>query len=116
MGKSAYAVKQRETIDAYMHIAERITRQFDVDTMNIALHRYGKVNLGYQRIMEITELWMEVRREFEKAITKNPESDVYQHHLDQALKEIAKDEKRVTPFHERYPEMRRERYEGKRRG
>ena len=40
--------------DEAIHMAERVTRQYDVDCWQIALARYDKLELGYQRIMEIT--------------------------------------------------------------
>lgn len=46
-----------------MATAERITRQYDIDCWQIALARYDKLDLGYQRIMELTELAQQVRRE-----------------------------------------------------
>lgn len=67
---NAYMDKRRAEIDAHMQIAERVTRQFDIDTWQIALARYGKLDLGYQRIMEITELAIKVREEYSGAIIK----------------------------------------------
>lgn len=114
MGKqSSYATRQREKLNEYMRIAERITRQFDVDTFQVALNRYEKLSLGYQRIMEITELWEQVRREYSTALIKDPEADVAQHHLDAELLSIAKDEALIRPFPKRYPELRQANYEGK---
>ena len=96
-----------------MQVSERVTRQYDQDTFQIALNRYGKVKLGYQRIMEITELWEQVRREYEDAIKGGVEADVARHHLDAELLQIAKDEARIIAFEERYPEMREIRYDRK---
>lgn len=96
-----------------MRVAERITRQYDIDTLHIALARYEKISLGYQRIMEITKLWAEVRQEYENAIVKHVETDVARDHLDAELLQIAKDESRITPFNRRYPELRKITYEGK---
>lgn len=100
---------------AAMQVSERVTRQYDQDTLQCALNRYGKVRLGYQRIMEITELWEQVRREYEDAIKGGVEADVARDHLDGELLQIAKDEALVIPFEERYPEMREIRYDRKRR-
>lgn len=98
-----------------MQVSERVTRQYDQDTLQCALNRYGKVRLGYQRIMEITELWEQVRREYEDAIKGGVEADVARDHLDAELLQIAKDEARIIPFEERYPEMRQIRYDKRRK-
>lgn len=96
-----------------MRATERVTRQMDIDTLQITLNRYGKISLGYQRIMEITELWEQVRKEYIPAITPGPEQDVAQHHLDAELTQIAKDEAKVIPFPLRYPEINRPDYRGR---
>lgn len=96
-------------------IGERIARQYDIDTLNIALARYSKINLGYKRIMEINELWESVRLEYQNAIIKHNESDVARSHMDEELLQIAKDESRITPFEQRYPELKKITYEGKKR-
>lgn len=111
--KNQYLAKQQAAIDEAFRISERITRQFDVDSYQIALARYAKLDLGYQRIMEITELAEKVREEYRKAFTRNPEADVYRAHLDQELAEICKGRK-IIPYEERYPEMKKITYEGKR--
>lgn len=99
--------------DEAMKIAERVTRQYDMDTWQIALSRYQKLDLGYQRIMEITELAEEVRKEYAGAITKGQEQDVYRHHLDEELRQIAKDNAEIIPFEKRYPELKKQDYRGR---
>ena len=98
-----------------IRVTERITRQYDIDTLHIALSRYAKISLGYKRIMEITDLWEQVRREYENAIIKHVESDVARAHMDEELLGIAKDEAKITPFESRYPELRKITYEGRKR-
>lgn len=112
---NSYLTKKRAEIDAYMQTAERVTRQFDVDTFQIALARYGKLDLGCKRIMEITLLAEQVREEYRGAILKGPEADVYWHHMDRELMEIAKGKTPVLPFESRYPELKKQTYEGRRR-
>lgn len=111
---NSYLAKQRAVIDETFRIAERITRQFDVDSYQIALARYAKLGLGHQRIMEITELAEQVREEYRKAFEKDPEADVYREHLDRELAEISKG-RPIIPYEERYPEMKKITYEGKRK-
>lgn len=98
-----------------MQLSERVTRQYDTDTLQIALARYDKLNLGYQRIMEITELWEQTRQEYGPAIEGGVEADVARDHLDQELLQIAKDYARLTPFEARYPELRKITYDKKRK-
>lgn len=110
-----YLDRIRAEIDAHMHVAERVTRQFDIDSWQIALSRYEKLNLGFNRIMEITDLAEKVRAEYLGAIKKGPEADVYRHHLDAELQEIAKNNMKVIPFEARYPELKKQTYEGRRK-
>lgn len=112
MGKqSAMVIRHQQDIDEAMRTAERITRQFDVDTLQITLRRYKKLGLGYKRIMEITDLWMQVRNEYQDCIVRTPLTDVARHHMQVELLEIAKKPELVSEFEPRYPELRRVTYE-----
>lgn len=114
--QSGFAVKQQLQRDEDMQKAWRAAQQFDMDTWQIALARYEKLDLGYQRIMEITELAEQVRVEYRGAIEKGPERDVCRHHLDEELKQImGKKQDELIPFEQRYPELKRDSYEGRRR-
>lgn len=112
--QSGFIAKQAAEIDNAMRTAERITRQFDIDTLQATLRRC-KLKLGYKRIMEITELWKEVRLEYKDCILQTPETDVARHHLQAELLDIAKEPALVSEFEDRYPELRRVTYEGRRR-
>ena len=101
--------------DAAMGTAERCTRQFEQDCWQIALARYSKIALGYQRIMELTELQTQVRNEYSGAVLKGPEQDVYRAHMDAELSQIMRDRAdQLIPFERRYPELRTETYRGRR--
>lgn len=103
---------QRER-DAAMGVAERCTRQFEQDCWQIALARYSKIALGYQRIMELTELQAQVHNEYSGAVFAGPEQDVYRAHMDAELAEIMRTSaERMIPFERRYPELRTETYRG----
>lgn len=105
---------QRER-DAAMGVAERCTRQFEQDCWQIALARYSKIALGYQRIMELTELQTQVRNEYSGAVFAGPEQDVYRAHIDAELSQIMRDRAdQLIPFERRYPELRTETYRGRR--
>lgn len=111
--KGSYVDRQSNMIDDRMQTAERVARQFDTDSWQIALARYQKLDLGYHRIMEITELAEQVRAEYAGAIIKGPEQDLYRVHLDEELRQIAKDKGRVIPFEKRYPELKKPDYRGR---
>lgn len=111
---NGYLERRKQELDETAQTVERITRQFDVDTLHITLGRYDKISLGYKRIMEITKLWEQVRKEYRLALTKDPEADVARHHMDQELIQIAKDPEKVIAFEPRYPELQECRYNKRR--
>ena len=113
--KNAYLLKREAETQVNRQIMQRITGQFYVDTLQTALARYTKLDLGYQRIMEICELWDQVREEYWVALSGDTESDVAQNHLDSELLQIAKDPALIIPFPERYPELRKITYGGKKK-
>ena len=92
-----------------------MARQLDIDSFQIALSRYERLNLGFQRIMEITNLAEQVRAEYKPALEGGPEADVYQHHMDQELTEIIKGNMELIPFSVRYPELKKPNYKGRRK-
>ena len=103
--------------DAAMGVAERCTRQYELDCWQIALARYDKLNLGYQRIMELTELQAPVHNEYSGAVFAGPEQDVYRAHMDAGLAEIMRTHaERMIPFERRYPELKSDDYGGRKHG
>lgn len=107
---------QRER-DAAMGVAERCTRQYELDCWQIALARYDKLNLGYQRIMELTELQAQVHNEYSGAVFAGPEQDVYRSHMDAELAEIMRDRAdQLIPFARRYPELKADDYGRRKHG
>ncbi len=104
---------QAERTD-YARVVERSTRQYDMDTLQIALHR-SRLRLGYDRIMEITELWCAVMDEYRDTRTGHPEADVLRAHMDAELSEIMAGRPGFVPFEERHPELKEIKYEGRRR-
>lgn len=114
-GQSGFVRKMEAERREWMETVERVTRQFDQDTLQIALSRYSKIKFGYQRIMEISELWEAVREEYRVALTNDPEADVAREHMTQEQLQIAKDSALVRTFEEQYPELRKITYGGRRR-
>ena len=113
MKQSAYAKRLAEEKRLAQMDAERITRQFYIDTMQIALNRYPKLRLGYQRIMELTELCEQVRQEYLGTVTRGVEQDVNRAHMDAELLQIMAGREGFIPFEARYPELRKITYDGR---
>lgn len=111
---SGYLDRQFAGFQAGVETGERLARQFDIDCFQIALSRYERLNLGFQRIMEITNLAEQVRAEYKTALQGGPEADVYQHHMDQEIQEIIKGNMELIPFEKRYPELKKQRYDKRR--
>lgn len=108
MGKSGLLQRQADRENAVMHAAEMLSKQYMVDTAQIALHRLG---WGFDRIMRFTEEWQAVREEYRKALNpKDPEADVEQEHMDRALDQIINGKMELIPFYERYPDLKKVRY------
>ena len=102
---SNFIRRLQQARDAAMGVAERCTRQYELDCWQIALARYDKLNLGYQRIMELTELQAQVHNEYSGAVFAGPEQDVYRAHMDAELAAIMRtNAERLIPFERRYPD------------
>lgn len=117
MVMSNFVQRLQRARDAAMGVAERCTRQYELDCWQIALARYDKLNLGYQRIMELTELQAQVHNEYSGAVFAGPEQDVYRAHMDAELAEIMRTHaERMIPFERRYPELKSEDYGRRKHG
>lgn len=114
---SNFIQRLQQARDAAMGVAERCTRQYELDCWQIALARYDKLNLGYQRIMELTELQAQVHNEYSGAVLKGPEQDVYRAHMDAEMRQIMRDRaEQLLPFERRYPELKSDTYRGRKHG
>ena len=106
--QSGFLARMQAEKNAIMSVTEGVTRQFDVDTLQIALNRDG---LGYDKIMRITLLWEEVRKEYNKALRpKDPEADVAQEHMDREMVRIIRGKQELLPFSARYPDLKKVKY------
>lgn len=104
-----YLAKKQAEWTAVAKMSEGITRQFDVDTLQIALNRAE--GLGYDKIRRITKEWAQVQEEYAKALKpKDPEADVAQEHMDREMSRIIRGKQELIPFSARYPELRKVRY------
>lgn len=110
MKKNSYLEKQKAAKEDFMHKVEQIVRQYDIDTLQIAINRHG--GYGYDRIMELMDVWHEVRVEFKDAINPHVsvESDVAQEHMDRELARIMRGKAPLIPFDERQPYIKKIKY------
>lgn len=97
-----------ERADA-MQSAERLTRQLMLDSLQITLHE--EFGFGYDRIKRLTDALAATYNRFHDALTGGVEADVWQERLDASIADILKDKQEIVPFHERYPEIKRTRYD-----
>ena len=108
-GMQAYAERYAE---AKAQAAQMLVCQYMQDTLQLALHQTE--GWGYDRIMRLTEAWAEVRKEYRPALDyKDPAADVCQEHMDRVLKEIIRDKAELIPHAERYKDLKKVTYGGR---
>lgn len=107
MSKQSGYMKRQEAKQEDMSMKiQMITRQFMVDTLQIAL-REDK-GWGFDRIMELTDLWEKRRKEYSPAIDpRHKMCDVKQEHMQRVFRDICAS-KKIEPmsFKERYPYLK----------
>ena len=110
MGKqSGFLQRQQQIQNNVMHAAEVLTKQFMVDTLQIALHK--DFGWGYDRQLQLLEAWRKRREEYRPALDpKDPEADVAQEHMDTAIRQIIGGRQEFYPFYERYPDLKKIKY------
>ena len=97
---------------AKVDAAQRLTSQYMIDTLQMTLHQTE--GWGYERIMRITHNWVAVQREYKPALDcRNPEADVRQEHMDRVLAEIIRDKAELIPHAERYKDLKKVTYGGR---
>ena len=97
---------------AKVESAKRLTSQYMIDTLQMTIHQTE--GWGYDRIMRLTEAWAEVRKEYRPALDyKNPAADVCQEHMDRVMAQIISGKQELIPFAERYPELKKVTYGGR---
>lgn len=106
--KNAYLEKQRRRDDLHLEIAEETIKQLMLDTLQIAIHQ--EFGWGFDRIVRLTTAWGGIYSHYVNCVRRREDADVYQHHLDECLKEIMKDRMELIPFPERYPHIKKARY------
>ena len=84
---NAYLARQKAEKDAFMHIVERMVKQYMIDTLQITLNQ--EFGWGFDRIMRLMAVWEDTREEFRPALNpRDPECDVMQEHIDRLIVKI----------------------------
>ena len=110
--QSGYLQRREAELDATFNAGAAMAMQFAMDTLQMALHQTE--GWGYDRIMRITHNWVAVQREYKPALDcRNPEADVRQKHMDRVLKEIIRDKAELIPHAERYKDLKKVTYGGR---
>lgn len=107
--QSGYLQRREAELDATFNAGAAMAMQFAMDTLQMALHQTE--GWGYDRIMRITQAWLETQREYKPALNcKDPASDVCQEHMDRVLAEIISGKAELIRFPDRYPNAKKIKY------
>lgn len=87
-------------------------QQYALDTLLITAHE--DLGFGYDRCVKLAEKWSETFESFFPALSASDEADVYQEKLDRKLLSIMEGKREFHAFPERYPEVKRLGYGGRR--
>ncbi len=110
--QSGYLQRREAELNAAFNAGAAVAAQFAVDTLQMTMHQ--QEGCGYDRIMRVTHEWMETQREYRPALNcKDPEADVRQVHMDRVLAEIIRDKAKLIPFPDRYKELKKVTYGGR---
>lgn len=94
---------------AKVEAAQRLISQYMIDTLQMTIHQTE--GWGYDRIMRLTEAWVQTQREYTPALNSNdPAADVMQEHMDRVMAQIIGGKQELRPFAERYHELRKVTY------
>lgn len=113
MGKQSGLMQRHEQEkDDLLEKGQGIVIQFMIDTLQITMRKRG---WGYDRIMALTMDWKKTRDELREAIEPNhKECDVKQEKMQRWFEDICANKKlQPIPFYERYPFLKRVRYDRK---
>lgn len=104
MKQSQYIIKLQDT---YFNAGLDTGKQFAADMFEIAMHDCG---INPAKIADVADRAMQITPENERAldVKRDPEADVFQHHIDERLKRIFGE--RFQPWSERYDWLRKVRY------
>lgn len=110
MGKISVMQRYAEQFaQAKVEATQRLISQYMIDTLQMTLHQTE--GWGYDRIMRLTEAWVQTQREYTPALNSNdPAADVMQEHMDRVMAQIIGGKQDLKPFPERYHELRKVTY------
>lgn len=107
--QSGYLQRREAELDATFNAGAAMAMQFAMDTLQMTMHQ--QEGWGYDRIMRITQAWLETQREYKAALNcKDPAADVRQEHMDRVMAQIISGKQELIPFAERYPELKKVKY------
>lgn len=110
--QSGYLQRREAELDAAFNAGAAMALQFATDTLQITIHQ--KNGWGFDRVMRLTKDWVDTQREFKPALNcKDPAADVCQEHMDRILAEIIRDKAELIPFPDRYKELKKVTYGGR---
>ena len=107
--QSGYLQRREAELNAAFNAGAAVAAQFAMDTLQMTMHQ--QEGWGYDRIMRITQAWLETQREYKPALNcKDPEADVRQEHMDRVLAQIINGKAELIPFPDRYPDLKKIKY------
>lgn len=107
--QSGYLQRREAELNAAFNAGAAVAAQFAMDTLQMTMHQ--QEGCGYDRIMRITQAWLETQREYKPALNcKDPEADVRQEHMDRVLAQIINGKAELIPFPDRYPDLKKIKY------
>ena len=107
MGKNNYLQRRRDEQQVFLDVGERMGIQKTCDYIQIALREPEVIRKLFRRVAELADY-------FHTAFTFDVEADNRQEEMDAALREIYGDD--LETFYERYPELKKIRYDKARKG
>lgn len=104
--QSGFLKRQAEDMEALSIRIQLTTRQFMIDTLQIAIRE--EFGWGYDRIMRLSKRWEAIRNEYHPAIDpRDAMCDVQQEHMQRAFADILESQGlEPIPFKERYPYLK----------
>ena len=117
MGRNDFLAKQKAVQQAVYNAGEEIGMQRMWDAIQLALRDpeiMGKDTLGRQRMEKVYKGIQKYVDGYHTAFTNAVEADYYQEKMDDALREIWGED--LTPFRERYPQLKQYGYDKAQKG
>ena len=110
--------KKRDAINqSFLDAGEQMGVQKMWDYMQLALRDpkvMGKDTFGVKRLEKVFKAMQAIASEYHTAFTDDKEADYYQEKMDKQLEDIWKD--RFSPFYERYPQLKKIKYDKAKKG